>query len=57
MQEPCPGCGVLKRVDTIAKRRHGTVKCHTCVAKRKVKELSKAVTRSTAKTRSRPKPK
>ena len=57
MQEPCPGCGELKLANTIWKRRHGIAKCHSCVAKRKVKELSKAVTRSYAKTRSRPKPK
>jgi hypothetical protein len=57
LQEPCPGCGELKLANTIEKRLHGTAKCHTCVAKRKVKELSKAVTRSTAKRRSRPKPK
>ena len=57
MQEPCPGCGELKLANTIEKRLHGTAKCHTCVAKRKVKELSKAVKRSTAKRRSRPKPK
>ena len=55
MQEPCPGCGEFKLANTIEKRLHGIAKCHTCVAKRKIKRLSKAVTRSTAKRISRPK--
>ena len=46
MQTPCPGCGRLKQAYTLAKRKHGTVKCHGCVKKRKSEVLKKRVTRS-----------
>ena len=40
---------MLKYANNIAKRKHGTTKCHGCIKQRKAKEESRRVTRSNLK--------
>ena len=49
MQKPCPGCGELKYANNIAKRKHGTAKCHGCVRQWKAEMSKKRITRSNLK--------